>query len=85
MAEQDYTPVDAGSLCQPVPSAGTGEAEPIDHRGFLHVTGNLPCHDGHLVDKPVLLLLLQGRDAELLHVHGDSVPLHLGSIRPGEG
>ena len=85
MAEQNDTPVDAGSLCHPVPSTGTGVAEPIDHRGFLQVTGRLPRHDGHLMDKPVLLLLLQGGDAELLHVHGDSVALHLGSIRPGGG
>ena len=54
VAEQDYTPVDAGSLCQPVPSAGTGVAEPIDHRGFLTLTrGCIKVHGG----VPIVLCL----------------------------
>lgn len=81
----DDTPVDAEFFSHPVPSAGTGVAEAIDYRSFLHETGRLSGHDGHLVDDTVLLLLLQGGGAELLDIDHDCVTLHLGSVRPGGG
>ena len=77
--------MDAGLSRQPVPSAGTGVTEPLNHRSFLQITGCLPCRDGHLVDDPVFLLLLQGGDAKLLHEDRGGAAFHLGSVRPGGG
>ena len=74
MTKHDDAPVDAEFLSHPVPSAGTGVAESIDYRGFLHETGRLPCHDGHLVNDTALLLLLQGGGAKLLDVDQMSRP-----------
>ena len=84
MREHGDTPVDAGLFGHPVASAGTGVPEPVNYRSFLQIPGRLPSSDDDLMNDPVLLLLLEGGDAELLDVDSDGVALHLGSVRPGE-